>query len=77
MVPTFWFLNTLFQGKEPGLLAEEGASRAGAGKILKTSCDSRKKNKLEKGEGMLKKHTGASRRCCQWSKFGRFEQKHK
>lgn len=54
LVPTFWFLNTLFQGKEPGLLAEEGASRAGAGKILKHPVIPEKRTSLRKVRACLR-----------------------
>ena len=51
---TSWFLNTLFQGKEPGLPAEEGASRAGAGKIRKHPVIPEKRTSLRKVRACLK-----------------------
>lgn len=47
-MPRSWFLNTLFQGKEPGFLAEEGASSAGAGKIRKHPVIPEKRTSLRK-----------------------------
>ena len=51
---TSWFLNTLFQGKEPGLPAEEGASSAGAGKIRKHPVIPEKRTSLRKVRACLK-----------------------
>ena len=53
-MPRSWFLSTLFQGKEPGLPAEEGASSAGAGKIRKHPVIPEKRTSLRKVRACLK-----------------------